>query len=222
MPSSADCSVVYLSCVIYTSLVIRCQIYCEVSTTYTGGKKMPRQADASLERRILDAALKLWNKGGDKALTMRAVATAAGTTTPTLYERFASKRDLRRALRQRAAQALSDVLQPCRSPQEVCEQYLEFALRRPNQYELLFVGWPGHRNDPRPNLEMIKQRFAGWLGGSREEHTGLVLALAALLHGAATVLIAQTISERLSVQLRHSCTAAFATLVENAAAVSGK
>jgi hypothetical protein len=42
---------------------------------------MPRKPDAALENRILDAAYKLWSKRGEDALTMRAVAKAAGTTT---------------------------------------------------------------------------------------------------------------------------------------------
>jgi AcrR family transcriptional regulator len=49
---------------------------------------MPRHPDPFLEGQILDAAAGLWRKGGDKALTIRAVAQAAHTTTPTIYRRF--------------------------------------------------------------------------------------------------------------------------------------
>ncbi len=44
---------------------------------------MPRKPDARLEGRILDAAYRMWSKRGERALTMRAVARASGTTTPT-------------------------------------------------------------------------------------------------------------------------------------------
>src|SRR6267378_1571293 len=54
---------------------------------------MPRKADALLEGRILDAAYHIWSRRGEPALTMRAVAGASGTTTPTLYERFSNKED---------------------------------------------------------------------------------------------------------------------------------
>ncbi len=70
---------------------------------------MPRKADAQLEDRILDAAYELWSKRGEKALTMRAVARAAGTTTPTVYKRFEDKRDLLALLRERALNKLVSV-----------------------------------------------------------------------------------------------------------------
>jgi len=179
---------------------------------------MPRHADAELEGRILDAALRLWNKGGDKALTMRSVARVAGTTTPSLYQRFRSKADIRRALRRRAQQAMRDVLIPTRSPQEVCEKYLEFALAHPNQYQLVFAGWPEHRDDPRPNLEMLKQKYAQWLGGSPEERVPLLIAVMALLHGSAAVLISQTIPEAMTDKVVRSCIIGCTVLIENAAA----
>ena len=69
---------------------------------------MPREADPELETRVLAAALKLWNRGGEKAVTMRDVARAAGTTTPTLYERFKNKQDILKALRMQAQQHLFD------------------------------------------------------------------------------------------------------------------
>src|SRR5262245_39103396 len=127
---------------------------------------MPRHADAELEGRILDAAQVLWIQGGDQALTMRAVAKAAGTTTTSLYQLYQSKGDIRRALRQRAQQSLLKVLSRCRSPKDVCDEFLQFALNNPNEYQLIFAGWPEHRNDPRPNLDLLKQKFSEWLGGT--------------------------------------------------------
>ena len=62
---------------------------------------MPRHPDPDLEGRILAAASKLWAKGGEEALTMRAVAKAAGTNTPALYRRFKDRKDILRALVQR-------------------------------------------------------------------------------------------------------------------------
>src|SRR2546429_426225 len=43
---------------------------------------MPRHPDPDLEERILKAAHTLWKRGGERALTMRAVALAAHTNTP--------------------------------------------------------------------------------------------------------------------------------------------
>ena len=59
---------------------------------------MARQPDPDLEDHILNAARKLWKKGAGKALTMRAVARAAGTNTPAVYRRFPRREDILRAL----------------------------------------------------------------------------------------------------------------------------
>jgi len=63
---------------------------------------MPRKLDPRLEGKIIDAAYKIWRKQGEQALTMRRVARAAGTTTPTLYERFSDKSNLLALLRSRS------------------------------------------------------------------------------------------------------------------------
>src|SRR5580704_7186426 len=55
---------------------------------------LPRRLAPELEGKILDAAQKLWKKGGEKALTMRAVAKAAGTNTPSVYRRFRDRNDI--------------------------------------------------------------------------------------------------------------------------------
>jgi len=177
---------------------------------------MPRHADAELEGRILDAAQVLWIQGGDHALTMRAVAEAAGTTTPSLYQRFPSKGDIRRALRRRAQGSMYEVLEKCKSPRQVCENYLKFALGHPNEYQLVFAGWPEHRDDPRPNLDLLKKKFSQWLGGTAKEQTPLLMAVLALLHGTASVLIGQVIPANLSKNLSRACLAACAVLIENA------
>jgi AcrR family transcriptional regulator len=177
---------------------------------------MPRHADVDLEGRILDAAQALWARGGDHALTMRAVAKAAGTTTPSLYQRFPSKGDIRRALRRRAQRTVYEVLSRCRSPREVCERYLAFALENPNEYQLIFAGWPEHRDDPRPNLDLLKQKFSEWLGGTPEQQTSLLMAVLALMHGTATVLISQVVPESFSKNITRSCAVACAVLIENA------
>ncbi len=76
---------------------------------------MPRKADKHLEGRIVDAAYQLWSQGGEHAVTMRAVALAAKTTTPTLYERFRDKHDLIEFLRVRARERMFKALQPAKS-----------------------------------------------------------------------------------------------------------
>jgi AcrR family transcriptional regulator len=178
---------------------------------------MPREADPELEARILDAARKLWNRGGEKAVTMRAVAHAAGTTTPTLYERFKDKQDILKALRMQAQQRLFATLQPSRSPAEAWHRYLNFAMIHSREYELLFtsLGKGAWQGEPKPSFEMMKQSLANRSGRSPEEHTDLALALWALLHGTATLLVASKADHQLCTQLRRASVSVFERLVSS-------
>ena len=180
---------------------------------------MPRTADAGLEARVLDAAYQLWSRRGEKALTMRAVARTAGTTTPTLYQRFRDKRDILELLRKRAQEIMFSYMRRAHSCEEFCLRYFEFALKHSNEYQLIHADWVVRlaKEEPRPSFELLKRSLADRLGGAPEQHAGLALALAALLHGTATLLLTKGVPERISRELRHACVAAFETLVENAA-----
>ena len=70
---------------------------------------MPRQPDPDLEERILKSAQVLWKKGGEEALTMRAVARAAKTNTPAVYRRFKDREDLLRGLLRRIGQQIGKI-----------------------------------------------------------------------------------------------------------------
>lgn len=176
---------------------------------------MPRKRDARLEARILEAASKLWTRGGKKALTMRAVARAAKTTTPTVYERFRDKRDILELLRRQVQLNLFAVVEQTASLEEFCEKYLDFALRHRNEYELLHVDWALRleRDEPRPSFELLKTRLGARLGGAPSDHAGLALSLAALVHGTATLLLTRGVSDRVSRELRLACMTAFRTLL---------
>src|ERR1035437_5747908 len=99
---------------------------------------MPRHPDPDLEGRILVAASKLWAKGGEHSLTMRAVAVAAGTNTPAVYRRFRDRKDILRALVERIRMEFVGSLDGAATPEEAGERYLDFALRHPHEYELFF------------------------------------------------------------------------------------
>jgi AcrR family transcriptional regulator len=150
--------------------------------------EMPRQADPFLETQILDAAARLWRKGGTGALTMRAVAQAAHTTTPTIYRRFKDRQEILRALLRRTQQDVVNILKTCRSPQEASQRCVAFALSHPHEYELSFAhefesSHAGRHSRsraaqaPRPRVEVMKAKLAEWLGGSPEDYKRLPLAL---------------------------------------------
>ena len=174
---------------------------------------MPRQSDPLLEGRILDAARKLFVKGGEQKLSMRTLARLARTNTPTLYRRFRNRTAILRALMEGYQQELSQVLQPCKSPQEAAQRTLEFALARPREYTLIFSSLFTKFREPRPNVAMMKFRFAEWLGGFPEDHARLVLALWTVVHGTAMLLITRAVPAEYEAELRSVFSASVDLLV---------
>src|SRR6267143_3882397 len=134
---------------------------------------MPRKADALLEGRILDAAYHIWSRRGEPALTMRAVAGASGTTTPTLYERFSNKEDLLSLLRRRARLNLFSAIKPSRTPAQVCRRVLDFFVAHPNDYRLISedCAIAFARKEHMPSFEFLKGRLAAQLGGQPDQYT---------------------------------------------------
>jgi AcrR family transcriptional regulator len=181
---------------------------------------MPRKADVRLEGRILDAAYHLWSRRGEHALTMRAVARASRTTTPTLYERFSNKEDLLSLLRRRARLNLFSAIKPSHTPAQACRRVLDFFVAYPNDYRLITEDWAiaFARKEHMPSFEFLKRRLAAQLGGKPVQHNPLALALVALLHGTATLLHSANIHQRISRDFRHSCIAACEALIRAASA----
>src|ERR1700675_4022727 len=159
---------------------------------------MPRKADALLEGRILDAAYRIWSEGGEAALTMRAVARAARTTTPTLYERFSHKSDL-----------LTLLPRPAR---------FIFFTAPPYDYRLISEDWAiaFARKEHMPSFEFIKAKLARQLGGAPDRHAHLALSLVALLHGTATLLHPSGVHKKISRDFRHACISACQSLIHAA------
>jgi len=165
---------------------------------------VPRRPDPDLEGEILDAAQKLWKKRGAKGLTMRAVARAAGTNTPSVYRRFRDREDILRALLHRLRLELAAALESGSSPEEACERYLDFALSHPYEYELFYrhehelfhsarSSRAGVKPVGQPARDVMRRKLAEKLGGTPADHEGLLTALWMLAHGAAMLLIAKTI-----------------------------
>src|SRR6266478_921144 len=175
---------------------------------------MPRKADARLEGRILDAAYRIWSTRGEHALTMRAVALASRTTTPTLYERFSNKEDLLSLLRRRRLNLFS-AIKASRTPAQVCRRVLDFFAARPNDFRLISEDWAiaFARKEHMPSFEFLKRRLATELGGAPDQYTPLALALVALLHGTATLLHSVDIHKKISRDFRRACISACEALI---------
>jgi len=150
---------------------------------------MPRKPDGALEGKIVDVAYRLWSDHGEKALTMRAVARAARTTTPTLYQRFRDKKDLRHFLEERARQKVFDALQSARTALEICRKTLEFTSTHGHEYRLLASDW-GQRfaqRLPTRAFDYLKKVLAKELGGEPAQHDELAFQLLCQVHGTALV-----------------------------------
>jgi AcrR family transcriptional regulator len=165
---------------------------------------MPRPPNPELEEKILDAAQKLWKKGGEKALTMRAVASAAGTNTPAVYRRFRDRDDILRALLDRIRLEIAQVLEEASTPEEACERYLGFAIRHPREYELFYqhnyelnysARARGRRVEAigRPARDVMTRMLREKFGEASDNHGRLLMASWMLGHGAAMLLIAKSI-----------------------------
>ena len=179
---------------------------------------MPRQPDPELEQRILHAASRLWARGGERALTMRAVAKSAGTTTPTVYERYRDRGDLLRALRHETRRELFAALSHTRTIRESVERYINFALKHSYAYEVLFdgVGKPPSLHEPWPSFNLMRDRIAGRIGGNPQKHSRLMLAIWSLIHGAVMLIIRGRFEGALRVQTIHACIDACESIIESA------
>lgn len=180
---------------------------------------MPRHPDPKLEERILTAASRLWARGGEKALTMRAVASAAETTTPTVYERYRDRADILRALRLKTRHELFAAVSETRTLREAVEAYLVFALANTHGYVVLFdgVGRPPSLYEPWPSFNLMRQRLTEHLGGTPRQHNRVMMAIWCLMHGTAMLIIRGEFEGALRTQAVHACLDTVETIVRAAA-----
>lgn len=186
---------------------------------------MPRHADPGLERRVLDAAQVLWRSGGDKRLSMRVLARAARTNTPAIYRRFESRQGILRALLLRLRHELYEVVRTSASLEEGLERYLDFALARPQEYQLYHAHYHELLGETRaakkaeefgPTFLWAQSKLAERVRGNDERHLRLTLALWGVAHGTAMLLISRSIPDHLTGELRSACREAIASLVREA------
>jgi AcrR family transcriptional regulator len=193
---------------------------------------MPRQPDPDLEERILKAAHALWRRGGDKALTLRAVAQAAGTNTPAVYRRFRNRRELVRGLLGITVARIGKIFAAGATIEQMTEAYVDLALEQPREFELFYTharemappkrsGVPKPIRESRPNFALLEQTVAKRVGGSPEDHTRLALALWATIHGTSVILLSRGI-EGHEEELRSACRTAVKTMIDAAANFSEK
>jgi AcrR family transcriptional regulator len=168
---------------------------------------VPRYPDPDLERNILDAAVRLWARGGQNSLTIRALAREAGTTTPTLYERYRDREAILRAVRIKAREQLFAALQNSASFTEAARRYLRFAQQHRHAFSVLFdgVAAPPSLHETWPTFNLFRSLLARRLGGTARQHTRLMLAIWATLHGAAELINHGRMQGALRIQMENAC-----------------
>lgn len=152
---------------------------------------MPRKPDPALEQTIVDSALRLLDENGLNAITMREIAKAARTTTPTIYERFHDHDAILRAVLERVATDIAGTLEPSRNIEEVGDRFLTYCCQHPHRMELIHRVWPAtmitHR--PRPTYELVLSRLKKEHGHSAKKADEVASALMALLLGTALLML---------------------------------
>jgi AcrR family transcriptional regulator len=155
---------------------------------------MSRTQNENLRNRILDVALLLLRLHGEDGVTMRAVAEAAETTTPTLYNRFPNKGALLVALAHRERTRYVEAQSKKKSLEDAARGYLEWAAKHPYEYRLIYgPRWARVLSEEsgRPGMRWAQHQFALRFGGKDKDYGRITAALWLMLHGAASLLTSQ-------------------------------
>jgi len=152
---------------------------------------MPRKADPKLEKNILIAATRLLDRRGLDAVTMREVAKAAGTTTPTLYERFKDRDALLVGILDRVADEMLVRVEPINSVEGMAEECLRYCLEIPNRIDLMHRVWPHTipTDRQRPVFDLAVKRLQSQHGHSYKKADEIASAILAVLLGTAILMI---------------------------------
>jgi AcrR family transcriptional regulator len=176
---------------------------------------MPKTPDPELETRIVAAAVRLLDGGGEQAITMRSVAAEAGTTTPTLYERFRDRDALMRRVVEEATRQLLDELAPLRSVEQMFEAYLRFNGARPLRFDLTANTF-GTRlvgGEKMPVFDLAKSRIGEQLGIKAAKCQDVSLAVVSLLFGTMRGMIAAGIDTHQAKELKRTSLSALRILL---------
>ena len=121
-------------------------------------KKPARQYHhGNLQAALIDAGLKLIEKKGVRALTLREIGARVGVSRMAAYRHFADKADLLAAIREAGFAQFADALDAARSKagktfasrlMGMALAYVRFAAEHPAHYEVMF-GWANEPERPR-------------------------------------------------------------------------
>lgn len=175
---------------------------------------MPKAADPQLTERIAKVTLRLLDKRGPKAVTMRAVAAAARIATTTIYERFADRDALLQGVVALVQQDLIAAMQSTHSVDAFGEAYIQFFCRYPHRYAISMQAFDSRMasGQSMPVLGMFKQVLAHETGLKGRELDDRALAFASLVFGTLRSMIAAGPGSPRANELRRACLSAMRLL----------
>jgi AcrR family transcriptional regulator len=167
---------------------------------------MPRSPDPALESRLIAAAIRLLDHGGESAITLRAVAKEAGTTTPSLYERFPSRDALMQQLVDHVTDEIMTLIEPKRSIEAIYREYLRYSRTHPKRLNLsVSIFWTRFvEGEEMPAYDLLKGRIQEQIGIRGRSREDLALAIASLAFGTAQGMIAAGVETRQAAELQRS------------------
>ena len=177
---------------------------------------MPRPPNPELEDRIAAAAMRLLDRGGEGAVTLRAVAIEAGTTTPTIYERFRDRDRLMHKLVDHITEEFVAALRRKTNVEAMFREFLRYSQAHPLRMPLSIATF-GRRfvaGEQMPAFELLKTRISKQLGIRGRACEDLALAVASLAFGTAHGMIAAGSDNRHARHLRRSSLHALRMLLE--------
>lgn len=178
---------------------------------------MPRAPDPELPHRILKAADRLWQANGEEGVTIRGVAAAAKTTTPTVYSYYADREALLVALRSVAYLRFVAHLARAADFRDLLARYLDYGERHGRDYELLY----GRTWSERVTPEAQSAEIAGFarelvkIGVDETRAMEAAYPIVMMLHS----LVMNRLNRKpsaLSHKIRAACLEACVTLMEHA------
>jgi AcrR family transcriptional regulator len=103
----------------------------------------PRKASPEVRGALIAVAARLLAQEGPAALTLRRVATEAGTSTMAVYTHFGGMEELKREVRRRGYTALAAALEAAQPElEDLCRAYNAFAREQPDLYRVMFMEAP--------------------------------------------------------------------------------
>ena len=150
----------------------------------------------NLRAALVEAGVALLRQGGPEALTTRACAASAGVAPSAVFRHFADRKALATAIASEGFRLLGAAVETAaadkpRRFRAIGEAYLDFALREPELFRLMFRGELIHDRDPE-YLEAARPLLADTAAGSGAEGAmarDRAIVAWAVVHGLATLSI---------------------------------